>query len=44
MHEDVRAWLDEFHRLAALDSEELRDEDFPRMRFERVPIDLSEGE
>lgn len=38
-HEDTRAWLDEFDRLVDESShEELREEDFPRMRFGRELI------
>ena len=34
--DDDRAWLNEFHRLAAASSNEvLRDEDFPRMNLGR---------
>ncbi|MDR2088963.1 MAG: hypothetical protein LBP73_06380 [Clostridiales Family XIII bacterium] len=39
---DDRAWLDEFHRLTSSNGEELRDEDFPRMRFGRELINFSE--
>jgi hypothetical protein len=42
--EDTLAWLDEFHRLAASDGEELSDADFPRMSFGRGLVDLSEGD
>jgi hypothetical protein len=42
--EDIRAWLDKFHRLAASDGEELSNSDFPRMRFGRGLVDLSEGD
>jgi hypothetical protein len=42
--EETLAWLDEFHRLAASDCEELSDTDFSRMRFGRDFAGLSKGD
>ena len=42
--QEAVAWLEEFHRLLATADTQLREEDFPRMRFERELITFDDGE